>query len=418
MLSAAMRIGPGNIVGVTGAVTIGGPGAMFWMWFSALFGMASAFVEATLAQIYKERRDDEYVGGLTYYGQKLLGDKRIIGILLSLMFIGYAMLSVPIQTFHVFTASGAIVDTITGSPAGRLSTSYIVIGLTLVGVIAVTIFGGIKRVTAVTDKLVPIMTVLFCLIILTALFANIGRFPSFIVAVVAGAFSPEALFGGAFGVALSQGIRRGLISNEAGQGTVTMAAAVADAKHPCEQGFIQSIGVFLDTMIICTFTGFVVVAAQLWTAPGIEWETFKAAKLNVFLVSLAELIPGKSMDQVITVVVCVCYALFAFTSLLGLISFSEIAGSRISKVKSWTKAMRIMGALIFVPLGILCVLSGEELDNLWYVSDFINISLVLANIPIILIGYKYVHKALNMYKEGQDFVAEDLGLKSEVWVRK
>lgn len=374
MLSAAMRVGPGNIIGVTGAISLGGPGAMFWMWISALLGMASSFVEATLAQIFKEKDGDEYVGGLPYYGQKLAGNKKGVGIALAILFIIYAMLSIPIQTFHVFTA-------------------------------------------AVTDRMVPVMAVLYATVIVGLFIANIHLFPAFIQAVVIGAFKPDAIFGGAFGTVLAQGIKRGLLSNEAGQGTITMSAAISEQDHPVEQGFVQSIGVFLDTIIICTLSGFIVCGAHIWTNSAYNWEVLKDSKIDVFLSSLKEMIPGTAADGAVSLFICICYGLFAFTSLLGLVSFASIAGTRITKSKAFTNFVRALGALIFVPLGTLCVLAGLELDNIWYVSDLINIALVFANAPIILYGGKYVYRALKDYvdNDGKRFVAKNIGVESDIW---
>lgn len=417
MLSTAMRVGPGNIVGVTGAISVGGPGALFWMWVSALFGMASSFIEATLAQIFKEKDGGEFVGGLPYYGQRLLGGKHWVGIMLSVFFIIYAMLSIPIQTFHVFTATGTAVGAITGNPAERTSTLYYVIAIILIIGVAVAVFGGIKRVTAVTDKMVPVMAVIYAVVILGLLIINIKHFPAFVSSVVVGAFKPDSVFGGAFGIVLSQGIKRGLLSNEAGQGTITMSAAVAEQDHPVEQGFIQSIGVFLDTIVICTLSGFIVCGAQLWNGDTAAWEGIRDSKIDVFLESLKVMIPGTAMDGAISTLICICYGLFAFTSLLGLVSFASIAGTRISKSKACTNTIRTIGALIFVPIGTLCVLAGLELDNIWYVSDLINIALVFTNAPIILFGAKYVYRALKDYvdHDGRRFVASEIGLESDIW---
>lgn len=417
MLSTAMRVGPGNITGVTGAIAIGGPGAVFWMWVSALFGMASSFVEATLAQIFKEKDGDEFVGGLPYYGRKLLGNRKWVGTVLAVLFIGYAMLSIPIQTFHVFTATGTAIGTVTGVPAERTSTLYYVLAVVVIVGIAVAVFGGIKRVTAVTDKMVPVMAVLYGLIIIVLLLLNIKHFPAFVESVVVGAFKPDAIFGGGFGIVLSQGIKRGLLSNEAGQGTITMSAAVAEQDHPCEQGFVQAIGVFLDTIIICTLTGFVVCGAQLWTKADSGWETLKNSTIDVFLESIKELVPGTGADGAVAAIICVCYALFAFTTLLGLVSFAVIAGTRITKSKSCVNTIRVLGSLIFVPIGALCVLAGLELNNIWYLTDFINIVLVFVNAPIILYGGKYVYRALKNYVEsgGRRFVSAEIGLESEIW---
>ena len=420
MLSTAMRIGPGNITGVTGAVAVGGPGAIFWMWISALFGMASSFIEATLAQIFKERDGNEYVGGLPYYGSRLLGGKKWIGVFLAVMFIGYAMLSIPIQTFHVFTATGTAIGTVTGVPTERTSALYYALAVILIIGIAVAVFGGIKRVTAVTDKMVPVMAIIYGVIILLLVVLNIKHFPAFVEAVIVGAFKPDSIFGGAFGIVLSQGIKRGLLSNEAGQGTITMSAAVSEQDHPCDQVFVQSIGVFLDTIIICTLTGFVVCSAQLWTKASSGWETLKNSTIDVFLESIKELVPGTGADAAVSVIICICYALFAFTTLLGLVSFAVIAGTRITKAAKCVNIIRILGALVFVPIGALCVLAGLELNNIWYVTDLINIVLVFINAPIILYGARYVYKALKNYVEtdGGRFVAADIGLESDIWTEE
>lgn len=417
MLSAAMRVGPGNIIGVTGAISLGGPGAMFWMWISALLGMASSFVEATLAQIFKEKDGDEYVGGLPYYGQKLAGNKKGVGIALAILFIIYAMLSIPIQTFHVFTAAGTAIASVTGVSTDRTSPLYYALAIILIIGIAIAVFGGIKRVTAVTDRMVPVMAVLYATVIVGLFIANIHLFPAFIQAVVIGAFKPDAIFGGAFGTVLAQGIKRGLLSNEAGQGIITMSAAISEQDHPVEQGFVQSIGVFLDTIIICTLSGFIVCGAHIWTNSAYNWEVLKDSKIDVFLSSLKEMIPGTAADGAVSLFICICYGLFAFTSLLGLVSFASIAGTRITKSKAFTNFVRVLGALIFVPLGTLCVLAGLELDNIWYVSDLINIALVFANAPIILYGGKYVYRALKDYvdNDGKRFVAKNIGVESDIW---
>ena len=388
MLSAAMRVGPGNIIGVTGAISLGGPGAMFWMWISALLGMASSFVEATLAQIFKEKDGDEYVGGLPYYGQKLAGNKKGVGI-----------------------------ASVTGVSTDRTSPLYYALAIILIIGIAIAVFGGIKRVTAVTDRMVPVMAVLYATVIVGLFIANIHLFPAFIQAVVIGAFKPDAIFGGAFGTVLAQGIKRGLLSNEAGQVTITMSAAISEQDHPVEQGFVQSIGVFLDTIIICTLSGFIVCGAHIWTNSAYNWEVLKDSKIDVFLSSLKEMIPGTAADGAVSLFICICYGLFAFTSLLGLVSFASIAGTRITKSKAFTNFVRALGALIFVPLGTLCVLAGLELDNIWYVSDLINIALVFANAPIILYGGKYVYRALKDYvdNDGKRFVAKNIGVESDIW---
>ncbi len=398
MLGLAMRVGPGNVVGVTGAISVGGPGALFWMWVAALFGMATAFMESVLAQLFKEQKNDEYVGGLPFYGRSILGGRRFVGVFLSLAFIVYALFNVPAQTFNVFTAVGMIADTVTGTTSGRQSGLYYGIALVLVCSCAYLILGGIRRVIAWTNVLVPVMAVVFCGLSLLIILTNLSLLPWFLEAVVGGAFAPEALFGGALGVALAEGVRRGLMSNEAGQGTITMAAAVAANDHPCEQGFVQAFGVFIDTLVICTMTGFIVVMAHLWSdaASQAEWAAASASRLGVYLDSVRSLVPP-ALGATVIVVLSICYCLFAFTTLLGMISFAEISANFISRAPRFILLIRVLGSLVFVPFGALTVLAGLELGNLWAITDLTNIIMVVLNIPILLLGAPLVYKALDHY---------------------
>lgn len=420
MLGLAMRAGPGNIVGVTGAITVGGPGALFWMWVAAFFGMATAFMEAVLAQLFKEKKNNDYVGGLPFYGRRILGNKRFVGIFLSVAFIVYALFNVPIQTFNVFTAIGMVADTVTGVESDRQSPLYYLIALLLVAYCAYLILGGIRRVSAWTNLLVPVMAVLFCTISLLIIVVNFPLIPFFLKEVVWGAFSPEALFGGGMGVALAEGVRRGLMSNEAGQGTITMAAAVADNNHPCEQGLVQSLGVFFDTIVICTMTGFIVVIAHLWTgaADAVQWSAMSASRIGTYVSSVQALVP-ESLSATITILVSVCYALFAFTTLLGMISFAEISANFISRTPRFILFIRLLGSMLFVPFGALTVLAGLELGNLWAISDLTNIVMVYLNIPILMLGSPLVFKALAHYRktQGGKFISAEIGLKTEHWTQ-
>jgi AGCS family alanine or glycine:cation symporter len=418
MLGLAMRAGPGNIVGITGAISVGGPGALFWMWVAAFFGMATAFMESTLAQLFKEKKQDEFVGGLPFYGRRILVGRRFVGTFLSLVFIVYALFNVPPQTFNVFTAIGTIADTVAGTHLARQSTVYYFIAAGLVVACAFIIMGGIRRVTAYTDVLVPIKATLFCVMSLVIILINLPLIPYFFHEVVVGAFAPHALFGGAIGTALAQGVKRGLMSNEAGQGTITMAAAIADNDHPCEQGFVQCLGVFFDTMVICTMTGFIVVMAHVWTGTvdGQAWESVRASKITVYLASVEALVPAWAGD-LIRIVMCVCYGLFAFTTLLGMISFAEISANYISRSSRFIAGIRVLGSLVFVPFGALTVLAGLELPNLWALSDLMNIVMVLLNVPIVLLGQGLVYKALAHYRatRGEPFVSDDIGVRTEYW---
>lgn len=400
LLSSAMRVGPGNILGVTGAIAVGGPGAIFWMWISAFFGMSVAYMEAVLAQIFKEKKQDEFVGGLPFYGRKLLGNKVWIGVFLSVLYILYALCCLPAQGFNVVSSIGRMAEIITGSTIATDSVFYYAVGTLTVVITAVIAFGGIKKVSKWTDRMVPIMASLYVVTVLVLIALNLGSVPYFFRAVFTGAFQPDAIFGGLFGTVLAQGVKRGLMSNEAGQGTITMSAAVADAAHPCEQGLLAAIGVFLDTIIICTLSGFVVTMAHCWTGANAEsWMAMD--KLPKFTESIAVLTPGTGANAVVTFLVTLCFCLFAYTCLIGMISFSEIAANRIRQGKGFINGIRIV-ALIVAAFGILCNIAGLELGNLWAFSDLGNILIVFFNVPIVFVGAKYVFRATKHYKGNRE----------------
>lgn len=408
-LSTAMRVGPGNIIGVTGAIAVGGPGALFWMWISAFFGMATAYMEGTLAQIFKEKKDDEFVGGLPFYGRKLLGNKVWIGVFLSLLYILYALCCLPAQGFNVVSSVGRIAEVATGSTIASDSLFYYIVGALVIVMTAVIAFGGIKKVSKWTDKMVPVMAVVYVITVVVLVVINFTRIPFFFSAVFSGAFAPEAIFGGAFGTVLAQGVKRGLMSNEAGQGTITMPAAAADAAHPCEQGVVSSLGVFLDTIVICTLTGFVVVMAHCWLGEGSEaWMALD--KLPMFTESIAALTPGTAFNAVMSILVSLCFCLFAYTCLLGMISFSEIVANRISTTKTCINTVRVI-CLAVAAFGIVCNIAGLELGNLWAFSDLGNILIVYFNVPIVFVGAKYVFRATKHYKknDGTPFTSAVIG---------
>ena len=405
----AATVGTGNIAGVAGALAIGGPGAVFWMWISAFFGMAVAYMEGVLAQIFKEKKDDEFVGGLPFYGRKLLGNKVWIGVFLSVLYILYALCCLPAQGFNVVSSVGRMAEIVTGTTIASGSAFYYIVGALIVVLTAAIAFGGIKKVSKWTDMMVPVMAVLYMVVVLLLIILNFTRIPYFFGSVFAGAFKPDAFFGGVFGTVLAQGVKRGLMSNEAGQGTITMSAAAADAKHPCEQGVIASLGVFLDTIVICRLTGFVVVMAHCWTGADAEnWQALD--KLPKYTESIAVLTPGTAMNGIVTFLVTLCFCLFAFTCLLGMISFSEIAANRIRKDKICINIVRCIG-LFVAAFGILCNIAGLELGNLWAFSDLGNILIVFFNVPIVYVGAKYVFRATKHYKknDGTPFTSEVIG---------
>ena len=417
-LSSAMRVGPGNILGVTGAIAVGGPGALFWMWISAFFGMAVAYMEGVLAQIFKEKKDDEFVGGLPFYGRKLLGNKVWIGVFLSVLYILYALCCLPAQGFNVVSSVGRMAEIVTGKTIPSGSAFYYIVGTLIVILTAAIAFGGIKKVSKWTDMMVPVMAVLYMVVVLLLIILNFTRIPYFFGSVFAGAFKPDAFFGGVFGTVLAQGVKRGLMSNEAGQGTITMSAAAADAKHPCEQGVIASLGVFLDTIVICTLTGFVVVMAHCWT--GADAESWQALdKLPKYTESIAVLTPGTAMNGVVTFLVTLCFCLFAFTCLIGFMSFTEMCAVRISSRKGFIVLIRLL-CLFVISFGVITNIAGMDLGALWDLSDFANILMVYCNLPLQYLGLKYVTRAWKHFEkqDGTPFTSEIAGIDVPVWEEK
>ncbi len=415
LLSTAMRVGPGNILGVTGAIATGGPGALFWMWVSAFFGMATAYTESTLAQIFKEKKDDEYLGGLAYYGKRLLKGSAVVGIALSVIYIVYALLCFPAQGFNTISAVGQIAETITGTEIATNSALYWISFAVLIAITIAVSFGGIKKVTKLTDMLVPVMAVVYVLTVVVLVLVNITRIPWFFYAVFSQAFKPEAVFGGAFGVALVQGVKRGLMSNEAGQGTMTMPAAASNASHPCEQGCVQSIGVFLDTIVICTLTGFVVIMGRAWLTDSAEmW--FGLDNLPKYLFSATELAPGTAFNTVVSLLISVCFGLFAFTCLLGFISFTEICANRISRSKAFINVIRVL-CIFVISFGVLTNIAGMDLSALWNLSDFANILIAYCNIPLLYLGFKYVKRATAHFEknDGTPYNSQVAGIDVPVW---
>lgn len=258
MLSVAGRVGAGNIAGVAVAITLGGPGAVFWMWLVALLGMSTSFFECSLAQLFKRRIDDGYRGGPAFYIQHGLGLRwlAIVFSILLLVTFGFGF-----NALQAYTVASSLHDTF-GLPT-HLS------GLALVVVIGLIIFGGIKRIASTADVLVPIMATSYIVMALVVIGLNIEAVPATLALIVKSAFGLEPAFAGGIGAAIVMGVKRGLFSNEAGLGSAPNVAAVAEVKHPAAQGIVQSLSVFIDTLLICTSTALIILLSGVYQ-PGAE----------------------------------------------------------------------------------------------------------------------------------------------------
>lgn len=403
MVSTASRVGTGNIVGVANAICLGGPGAVFWMWIIALIGGASAFIESTLAQIYKKRGSDGVsYGGPSYYIENALGS-RGIGVLFAVALIAtYAVGFNMLASFNLQDSFRVYDFYVPGK------TSWM-IGAVLAVLAGYCILGGGKRIIKYTSLLVPVMGVIFVVMALIMIVINAKNIPAMFGMIFEDAFNFKAIFGGVAGSALVQGIKRGLYSNEAGMGSAPNAAASASVSHPVKQGLVQMISVFLDTIVICSATAFMSLASGIAPTEELAGAPFVQASLATVF--------GRYGNLFITV----SLALFAFTTLLGNLYYVDSCLTYLNKKtpsKTFMLCYRIIATiLIFVG-------AGMEMSLAWDIADFLMGVMCLINIPTIIILGGTALKALDDYKkqreEGKNpvFKAETIGIdtsKLDYW---
>ena len=365
-ISAASRVGTGNITGVALAIGIGGPGAVFWMWIIAIIGMATAFVESTLAQVYKVKDGDSFRGGPAYYMQKALGWRKlgiVFAILLTLCF-GFIFNAVQSNTI-----SQSFND-VFGIPAW-------VIGLSLVLLTAVIIFGGVKRIVKVTQTIVPVMAVLYILVAAYIVIMNITEVPAMFALIIEHAFGIKEIVGGGIGAAMMQGVRRGLFSNEAGMGSVPNAAATANVSHPAKQGLVQSLGVFFDTIIICSATAFIILLADLYGTGEMDGILLTQASMAVQVGAWAPYF------------IAFAILFFAFSSIIGNYYYGETNIEFINAHKSWMTVYR------FAVLGMVMFGAMAKVDVVWSMADLFMGMMALLNLFVILVLGKVAFKVLD-----------------------
>lgn len=367
-IGTASRVGTGNLAGVASAIAIGGPGAVFWMWLIALIGSASAFIESTLAQIYKVKDGDSFRGGPAYYMEKGL-KKKWMGVTFSVLIImcfGFAFNSV--QSNTIATAFNS-----------TFNANKLIIGIILTVLTLIIIFGGVNRIAKISSILVPIMAVAYIVIALFIIIINFKEIPSLFQTIFESAFGIKQVVGGGIGAALLQGIKRGLFSNEAGMGSAPNAAATATVSHPVKQGLIQTLGVFTDTLIICTSTAFIILLSGApldGSVKGIELT-------QMALVSQVGPWGGTFIS--------ICILLFAFSSIIGNYYYGETNIQFISNNKLFLYGYRILVAAM--------VLFGSvaSMDLVWNIADvFMGLMAILNLIAIVLLS-KIAIKAFQDY---------------------
>lgn len=367
-VSLASRVGTGNLAGVATAIAVGGPGAVFWMWIIALLGSSSAFVESTLAQVYKRKGKDSFIGGPAYYMQYGLGLKWmgiLFAILISITF-GFAFNSVQSNT-------------ICAALQGSFNFDPTIVGIILAVLTLVIIFGGIQRIAQVSSVIVPVMALGYVALALGIVLFNITELPAVIKLIISSAFGWEQALGGTVGAALMQGIKRGLFSNEAGMGSAPNVAATASVTHPVKQGLIQTLGVFTDTLIICTCTAFIILfsgAPLDGSVNGVQL-TQEALTLEV----------GKSGS----IFVAIAIFLFAFSSIIGNYYYGEANIRFITPKKNVLYLYRLLvgGMVMFGALA--------SLDLAWSLADITMGLMTICNLVAISLLSKQTFLLLRDY---------------------
>lgn len=399
MISTASRVGTGNIAGIATAIVAGGPGAVFWMWVMAIVGGASAFVESTLAQVYKVKDGKEFRGGPSYYIERALG-KRWLGVLFSILLIAcFAYGFNGLQTYNMSSALEYYIpnysDTIL--PA--------VVGLLIAAATAFVIFGGVHRIGFISSVIVPIMAGIYILMGIFITLTNLDRVPEMFSLIFEGAFDFRAIFGGFAGSTVLIGIKRGLFSNEAGMGSAPNASATATVSHPVKQGMVQVLSVFIDTLMICTTTAFILLLSGVTGIPEkLDGIPYVQAAISANVGSLG-----------IHFITFSIFA-FAFTSLIGNYYYAESNILFIKNNRILLNVFRIT-CLIAIFLG-----AQADFSTVWNLADVLMGFMAIENILVIFLLGGIAFKVLDDYtkqkKQGIDpvFKAKNVGLNNtDTW---
>lgn len=369
-ISTASRVGTGNIAGIAMAVVAGGPGSVFWMWLIALIGSASSFVESTLAQIFKIKDGEGYRGGPAYYMEQGLGNKKM-GILFSVL--------ITICFGFIFNAVQA--NTISAAFSNAFGVDKLVVGVVLAILTGIIIFGGVQRVAKVSEIIVPIFAVMYILVALFVVAINITEIPGIIKTIFESAFGFREMSVGTFGGMMLVGIKRGLFSNEAGMGSAPNAAATAHVTHPVKQGLIQTLGVFTDTIVICSCTAFMILLYSDYATAGLDGIELTQAALSSQIGSFGNIF------------IAICILLFAFSSIVGNYYYGQ---SNIEFMSDNKTVLNVFRAMV---VGMVLFGSVTAVDIVWNLADvFMGLMAIINLIAIALLG-KYAFIALKDYTD-------------------
>lgn len=401
MVSTASRVGTGNIIGVANAICLGGPGAVFWMWLICIIGASSAFTESTLAQIFKQRDPEGHAyGGPAYYIEKVV-HSRWLSILFCISLLaaygfGFNLLC-SYNTQAAFKVYGFYNETWTP----------LLVGGVLAGLTAWSVFGGGKRVLKLTEKLVPFMGIFYVVISLIVLVVHIGNIPAMFVTIFKNAFDFKAIFGGVSGSCMIYGIKRGLYSNEAGVGSAPNASASAHVTHPAKQGLVQTISVYIDTMLLCTATALMCLSSGV----DIPADTSGAS----YVQNAISTVFGSVGPIFITIALC----MFAFTTLIGNLYYTGNALAYIHGNKQPSK--RFMTIFNICAVVVIFLGAIATMDAAWAIADIGMGLMTIINLPCCVVLSKYSIGALRNFeqqlKEGKNpvFKASDVGIPDSEW---
>ena len=368
-ISTASRVGVGNIAGVAIAIVSGGPGAILWMWIIAMIGSATGFIESTLAQIYKVNDGKGgYRGGPAYYIKNVLGHRGVAIFFAVLISITFGLIFNSVQA-----------NTITLAVQSAFGIERLTMGIGLAVLTGIVIFGGVTRIAKVTEWLVPIMASVYILVALYIVITNLSMLPVVIEEIFLTAFSADAALGGGLGAAMMAGIKRGLFSNEAGMGSVPNAAATADVSHPVKQGLIQALGVFVDTLIVCSSSAFIVLLT-------VDYNTTNLTGIELVQASLASHI-GSFAPSLLAIFVL----MFAFSSIIGNYYYGESNIGFLHSSPMWLMIFRL------AVVGMVLFGSVAKISLVWDMADLFMGLMAITNLVAITFLAKYALIALKDY---------------------
>ena len=370
-VSVATRVGTGNLAGVASAIAIGGPGAVFWMWVIALIGSATAFVESTLAQLFKQKHKDSFIGGPAYYIQRGLHQRWMAVLFAVLITCQFGLSNNSIQS-----------NTICGAMQEAFGWPPIWVGSGLAVIALFIVFGGIQRIAQVCAVLVPVMAIGYIVLALVVIVMNIGLIPHVFKAIVLNAFGIQQMAGGGIGVAIMSGVKRGLFSNEAGEGSAPNVAATASVTHPVKQGLIQALGVFTDTLLVCSCTAFIILISGLYQIPGLNGIALTQSALQ------------SEVGAVGPIFVAVAIYLFAFSSIIGNYYYGEANIRFITSNTTVMTVYRIFSAGVMVIFGAMA-----SFELVWNIVDFFMAFLTACNLTAIILLGRYVFRLLDDYRK-------------------